>query len=116
MKLTPGIYKIKNRSYLGGYSLLHVYLKQGRYRFRIDNGQEYDYEKSDNLQDYSIIKKLHILEVKNAKISITFDDEEGDGYQFNARTLLVVSDIFRNYPPIATALGIRLLRKANEGK
>lgn len=114
MKLTPGIYKLKNRSYLGGYSLLQVYLRNGKYHFRINNGQEYFFDHSGQLEDYSIIKKLHILEVKNAKISISFDDEEGDGYQFNARTLLVVREIFRNYPPLARALGVGLLRKAQE--
>ena len=57
------------------------------------------------LDNYRIVKKISKpIIVKNIKTTVSFEDEDGDSYEFSARNILSLKRIFSEFPRVAKAL------------
>lgn len=115
MKLETGFYKIKSkRRLVATYHYLRVFVKQGKRYYQIDHGlpDEMDKNESYSLNGYEVVKRiLRPIEVKNVKLSVEFEDEDGDTFILSGRNLNSVDRIFINFPRVGKALGINRFEK-----
>ncbi len=112
MKLESGLYKISDRRKpFPIMHLLKVFVKDGKKFYQIDNEipQAVDRYGVMYLDGFQMIRKLHRpLEIKKARITITWYDQEDDRYETVMTNVQVLRRLFQEFPEIAGACGVFL--------
>ena len=109
--MEPGFYKIKlSNGAFGTFHYLRIFNKKGQLFYQLDHGiPELVKGKLDEtvLDNSTIVKKISKpITVNNIKITVAFDDEDGDSFAFRARNLQSLKRIFSEFPRVAKQFGI----------
>lgn len=109
MKIEPGYYKVKGRGgFLGKQTshYLRVYYKGKKKYLQFDHGLPTAAEdnEEDVIHGYTIIKKVtRPIEVNKLKVSVEWQDEDGDAFSMQARNSVTFDRIFKFFPRVFKA-------------
>ena len=114
INLDVGYYKIKNRSRRASNSFhyLRVFVEGNNKWVQIDD--EEPVEANDDtqilLEPYTIIKKIthhNPVEVNNAVITVSWNDEEDDPFEMKMRNIQVFKNALNLFPRVKKALTLK---------
>ena len=122
MKIESGYYKIKlrGRSLDDQYHYLRVFYQKKIKYLQLSNGipQEASSYEEALLSSYELVKQIthhHPIEVRNAIITISWQDEDGDPFQLKTRNIHALRRVFELFPRLAKALHVEI-NKSNDNK
>jgi len=100
--MKSGFYKLKYK----GNHYLRIFFKDGKQYYQIDHGSPEEMETFDLLygtnQDIKRIKRP--ISINNITATVRFEDEDGDTFEFTARSGYSLKRIFSEFPRVAKAL------------
>ena len=115
MKIQPGYYKIKlrNRSLDDQYHYLRVFNRGNTRYIQLSNGipQEAINCEEVLLDSYELVKQIthhHPIEVRNAIMTISWQDEDGDLFELKIRNIHALKRVFELFPRLAKALHVEM--------
>jgi len=112
MKLECGLYKISDRRKpFPIMHLLNVFMRDGKKYYQIDNEipQAVDRYGVMYLDGFQMIRRIHRpLQIKKARITITWFNQEEDKYETVMTNVQVLRRLFNDFPEIAGACGVFL--------
>ena len=121
MKIQSGYYKIKlrGRSLDDQYHYLRVFHLDKIKFLQLSNGipQEASSCEEALLSSYELVKQIthhNPIEVRNAIITISWQDEDGDPFQLKIRNIHALKRIFELFPRLAKALHVELKKSTNK--
>ena len=114
MKIRTGYYKIKlrDRGLDDQYHYLRVFYKGKTKYIQLSNGipQEACNCEEVLLSSYELVKRIthyHPIEVCNAIITISWQDEDKDPFQLKIRNINALKRVFDLFPRLAKALHVK---------
>ncbi len=100
--MKSGFYKLKYK----GSHYLRIFFKDGKQYYQIDHGSPEEMETFallyGNAPDIKRITRP--ISVSNITATIRFEDEDGDTFEFTARSGHALKRIFSEFPRVAKAL------------
>ena len=116
MKLEPGAYKIRiENGMFDRVGYLRIFVRGGKKYYHIDHGPAQELGKDDfYLDQVQVLKKLlRPVKADKVKVTINFEDEDGDELELVARDANALERIFTKFPGVVKALGLELERPGN---
>lgn len=109
MKIEPGIYKVKERGHFGKHHLLIVKLyNNGKRFYQIDGGVILELEDEVLLEQFKSLKPIRQpICAKQVKLTLEWEDNDGDEFEVNMRDIQLLRRLFEEYPELARAFGSR---------
>jgi len=102
MEIRSGFYKFKHQ----GNHYLRIFFKEGIQYYQVDHGQPDKMETFDQLYGTNPdIKRItRPISVNNITATISFEDQDGDTFEFAAKNIHTLKRIFSEFPRVAKAL------------
>lgn len=108
MNLETGVYKIKGRGVMSKCHYLLVFYQDSAKYYQLDAEVAQPCEENGRipLDGLKVLKKLgRPLLVKKVKLTLEWEDDDGDAYEMPMRDLQLLRRLFTEYPEIARAFG-----------
>jgi len=109
MKFELGIYKLQSRGSFQKAHYLKVYFVEGQKYYNLNGGVSQPLEDGHFIIDnYRVMGKVRQPVVsKNVRITLEWEDHEGDTFELSARDFQLLKNFFKDFPEIAKSAGSR---------